>query len=71
MISRNTRDGHSETQVNQIPAGPLSCSEGVSRRNDTGDATGSTRGQLMRKIIEGVRSFQEHKFKENQDLFLV
>ena len=25
----------------------------------------------MRKIIEGVRSFQEHKFKENQDLFLV
>ena len=25
----------------------------------------------MRKIIEGVRSFQEHEFKENQDLFLV
>jgi len=25
----------------------------------------------MRKIIEGVRSFQQHEFKENQDLFLV
>ena len=25
----------------------------------------------MKKIIEGVRSFQEHEFKKNQDLFLV
>ncbi len=25
----------------------------------------------MKKIIEGVRSFQEHQYKDNQDLFLV